>query len=165
LNADGGFSYYPNPGENFVGQDHFTYDVCQLEVSCRTDITVTLTVDALPPHAANWVLPVHNEEIFNTRSTSVILEAQPASADADVDYIWYARYDASRPADDRLIGLGRTYGSNYQFELVTADLPNGYIQIYAFVYDLAGNRSSAPNNRIIISHRYDYSMFLPVIRR
>jgi hypothetical protein len=67
LNADGGFSYYPNPGENFVGQDHFTYDVCQLEVSCRTDITVTLTVDALPPHAANWVLPVHNEEIFNTR--------------------------------------------------------------------------------------------------
>jgi hypothetical protein len=165
LNADGGFSYYPNPGENFVGQDHFTYDVCQLEVSCRTDITVTLTVDALPPHAANWVLPVHNEEIFNTRSTSVILEAQPASADADVDYIWYARYDASRPADDRLIGLGRTYSSNYQFELVTADLPNGYIQIYAFVYDLAGNRSSAPNNRIIISHRYDYSMFLPVIRR
>ncbi len=64
LNANGSFTYTPNPG--FSGIDTFTYFVTDGTVNSATSATVTFNVGAnLPPVAMNQVIPAVEDTVLN----------------------------------------------------------------------------------------------------
>ena len=64
LNADGSFTYTPNPG--FIGLDTFTYFVNDGTVNSATSATVTFNVGAnLPPVAMDQVIPGVEDTVLN----------------------------------------------------------------------------------------------------
>ncbi|BAQ60088.1 alkaline phosphatase [Geminocystis sp. NIES-3708] len=120
LNADGSFTYAPNP--NFSGQDTFTYKARKIVNNNNVDsktATVTIKVNSVTPPPIE--IPVANNDNFSVNENSVLNITLPAgvlSNDTGVDIANLTAVIATQPSNGNVTLNGNgsfTYTPNSNF--------------------------------------------------
>jgi VCBS repeat-containing protein len=127
VNSDGSFDYVPNL--NFTGTDTFTYTASD-GVQTSSPATVTLTVSASAPSAANESFNVQENKALNAPSGTLML------GDSNPDNMTLTAQDVTHPSHGTV-----TVNSNGSFVYT---LSTNFTGTDSFTYDLAdGGLTSA----------------------
>ncbi|MEM8514010.1 VCBS repeat-containing protein, partial [Massilia sp. MP_M2] len=140
LNADGSFSYTPNP--NYNGSDSFTYRVTDAD-GAVTSATVSLTITAV--NDAPSATPIADRN--STAGASVTFDGAAAFAGVDGDTLVYSSTGlppglSLDPATGQITGTPTTPG-NYSVTLSAAD-GNGGNASTTFTWTVAATPNNGP---------------------
>jgi VCBS repeat-containing protein len=155
LNANGSFDYQPNP--QFNGVDRFMYAAWDGEASSNA-VEVQITVDILPPNPARWIAPVRDGEISYVGDETVLLEVATDPKDTDLYMVRFTRWD---PIKKNYIEIGNVYQPPFRATIDTKGLVLAWNQVFALVYDQAGNISERRFVWLYLENLV--SLFLPVV--
>jgi hypothetical protein len=120
LNSDGSFDYTPN--SNFTGSDSFTYTASD-DVASSSPATVTLTVSASAPSAADQSFDVAENNTLNAPSGALLLNA------GNPDNMTLTAQDVTQPTDGSV-----TVNSDGSFVYTPT---SNFTGSDSFTYDLA----------------------------
>jgi hypothetical protein len=137
LEADGSFTYTPDPG--FIGMDYFFYRLAQNGQFSEDAVVQVTVLDAEPPHV-EWVSPVPNEGYLIIEFGSIQLEAE-ATDNGPLAGVQFYRWDAVRKIS---VNIAMIEVAPYRFILNSRNLQPEWNQIFVRAFDEAGNISDSP---------------------
>jgi uncharacterized repeat protein (TIGR01451 family) len=135
-----------------------TFDSDEANNSATVETTIMLP-DNEPP-TVEWVLPVGNEQSYEVRNQTILLQVEATDnvAVERVEFMWYD------PELEEMIEIGTVYSPPYSVNFDTSVLYYGYNQVYVRAYDTSGNPSNRP--RILLFRlEGDYLQYLPMVAR
>jgi hypothetical protein len=154
FNAEGNFTYTPDPG--FIGVDTFTYVAFNGTDESEPATVIIDVLDQIPP-SIEWISPAHSGDIYDLFGDDVYLEVE-ASDNFQVNCIEFFHWDAQK-MEFVLLGIDCELG--YGITVESSALNYGWNQIFARADDEAGNLSE-------FKHIWLYRMtstYLPLVER
>jgi hypothetical protein len=139
LNPDGSLTYTPDPG--FTGEDTFSYlasDGAAHSTPATAVIDVIEVIDTIAP-TGEWISPVKDNEIYEVGFETIPLEVQ-ASDNGAVAKVHFYRWDA---LNEVYIDIAEVSDPPYAVDLPGSQLNYEWNQVFARVYDTAGNLSES----------------------
>ena len=154
FNAEGNFTYTPDPG--FIGVDTFTYVAFNGTDESEPATVIIDVLDQIPP-SIEWISPAHSGDIYDLFGDDVYLEVE-ASDNFQVNCIEFFHWDAQK-MEFVLLGIDCELG--YGITVESSALNYGWNQIFARADDEAGNLSE-------FKHIWLFRMaaiYLPLVER